>query len=159
MMTLFTIQVVGIYPDTNKEWCDQFDDSERLSDEMKFYTKTSCQLSLMWLEPDGTTPKQSFDPEEYVDRAQFGTILSRLIYGDVYNVYAGEEQKFKRYEKHLRALYEADIMKKIQDPLMLERRWRVLIMLERTTAQNLVEQYRMVAPAHNWALTLLENVR
>jgi hypothetical protein len=50
-------------------------------------------------------------------------------------------------------------MKKIQDPLMLERRWRVLIMLERTTAQNLVEQYRMVAPAHNWALTLLENIR
>ncbi|MEI6774521.1 MAG: hypothetical protein WCL18_07225 [bacterium] len=54
---------------------------------MKFFTKTACQLDLMGLHPDGKTPKKVFDPEQFVDRAQFGTILSRLIYGDVYNVY------------------------------------------------------------------------
>ncbi len=70
-MTLFTIQVIGIYPDTDKAGCDSFDDVADLNEEMKFYTKTACQLDLMGLESDGKTPKKSFDPEDYVDRAQF----------------------------------------------------------------------------------------
>jgi len=148
---------MGIYPDTHKVWCDQFTDVANITDEMKFFTKTACQLNLMWLHPDGNTPKQVFDPEQFVDRAQFGTILSRLIYGDVYNVYTWENYKW--YEKHLRALYEDSIMSKIQDPFMLEKRARILLMLKRTDDNNLVEKYRLVAPAHNWALSLLENVR
>ena len=156
MMTMFTIQIIGIYPDTHKVWCDQFTDVANISDEMRFFTKTACQLNLMGLEPNGSTPKKVFDPNDFVDRAQFGTILSRLIYGDVYNVYTGETYKW--YEKHLRALYEANIMSKIQDPFMLEKRARILLMLKRTDDNNLVEKYRLVAPAHNWALSLLENV-
>jgi hypothetical protein len=49
-------------------------------------------------------------------------------------------------------------MTKIQNPFILEERARVLLMLDRTTSANLVERYRLVAPAHNWALYLLENV-
>ena len=158
MMTMFTIQVMGIYPDTHKIWCDQFTDVANISDEMKFFTKTSCQLNLMGLEPNGSTPKKVFDPNDFVDRAQFGTILSRLIYGDVYNVYSGEETTYKWYEKHLRALYEDNIMNKIQDPFMLEKRARILLMLKRTNDDNLIEKYRLLAPAHNWALSLLENI-
>ncbi|MEI6673191.1 MAG: hypothetical protein WCL02_07995 [bacterium] len=40
-------------------------------------------------------------------------------------------------------------MNQIQNPFMKEKRARVLIMLERTTTENLVEKYRLVAPAHN----------
>ena len=101
----------------------------------------------MGLEPNGNTPKPIFDPEGLVDRAQFGTILSRLIYGDQYNVYTGENYKW--YEKHLRILYEDNIMKKIQDPFMLEKKARILLMLKRTDDNNLVEKYRLSAPAHN----------
>ena len=158
MMTMFTIQIIGIYPDTHKVWCDQFSDVANISDEMKFFTKTACQLNLMGLEPNGNTPKKVFDPNDFVDRAQFGTILSRLIYGDVYNVYSGEETTYKWYEKHLRALYEGGIMNKIQDPFMLEKRARILLMLKRTNDDNLIEKYRLLAPAHNWALSLLENI-
>ncbi|MEI6673192.1 MAG: hypothetical protein WCL02_08000 [bacterium] len=71
MMTMFTIQVMGIFPDTHKVGCDKFTDIENQSDEMKFYIKTSCQLDLMGLEPNGKTPKKVFDPNDYVDRAQF----------------------------------------------------------------------------------------
>jgi hypothetical protein len=124
---------------------------------MKFFMKTACQLDLMWLEPDGKTPKKKFDPNQYVDRAQFGTILSRLVYGDQYNVYDWET--FKRYEKHLRALYEDSIIKKIDTPFMRERRGRVLLMLQRTTSENLIDRYRLVTPAHNGAVALLDNVR
>lgn len=116
---------------------------------MKFFTKTACQLNLMGLKSDGKTVDKNFDPHAYVSRAQFGTILSRLIYGDKYNLYTGEEMKFKRYQKHLNALNADNIMKRIQDPFMLEERARVLLMLNRTVENNLVEKYRLVAPVHN----------
>lgn len=158
MISMFTIQIIGIFPDTHKSWCDEYSDIYTLSDEMQFFAKTACQLELMWLESDGKTPKEEFSPNDFVNRAEFGTILSRLIYGDTYNIYSGEEMKFKRYEKHLNALNSDNIMKKIQDPFMLEKRARILLMLNRTTESNLVATYRLVVPAHNWALSLLENV-
>lgn len=159
MMSMFTIQILWLYPDTHKADCDKFSDTKNLSEEMKFFTKTACQLNLMGLKSDGKTVDKTFDPHEYVNRAQFGTILSRLIYGDKYNVYTGEEMMFKRYQKHLNALNVDNIMKQIQNPSMLEERARVLLMLNRTVENNLVEKYRLVAPAHNWALSLLENIR
>jgi len=125
---------------------------------MKFFAKTSCQLNIMGLHEDGKTPKQSFDPYDYVDRAQFGTMLSRLIYGDKYNIYEWEQKTYKRYEKHLQAINKDNIMKKIENPWILEKRSRVILMLKRTYDENIVEKYRLVAPAHNWALVLLENI-
>ena len=44
MMTMFTVQILGIYPNTHKLGCDQFSDTSTLSDEMQFFTKTACQL-------------------------------------------------------------------------------------------------------------------
>jgi hypothetical protein len=85
---MFTVQIVGIYPDTHKVGCDQFSDTQNLSDEMKFYTKTACQLDLMGLESDGKTPDKVFNPNTSVPRSEFGTVLSRLIYGDQYNIYS-----------------------------------------------------------------------
>ncbi|EKD24978.1 MAG: hypothetical protein ACD_80C00142G0020 [uncultured bacterium (gcode 4)] len=158
MMTMFTIQIFGIYPDTHKAWCDAFTDTKNLTSEMKFFTKTACQLDLMGLEPNGRTPKKVFDPNDPVPRTEFGTVLSRLIYGDQYNVYTWEELIFKFYEKHLKALNRDGIMKNIQNPFMAEKRAWVLLMLERTTAGQLVERYRLLAPAHNGAISLLENV-
>jgi hypothetical protein len=40
-------------------------------------------------------------------------------------------------------------MTKIQDPFILEKRARVLLMLKRTDDNNLVEKYRLLAPVHN----------
>ena len=47
MISMFTIQVIGIYPDTHKTQCDVYDDTINLGEEMKFYIKTACQLNLM----------------------------------------------------------------------------------------------------------------
>ncbi|MEI7557956.1 MAG: hypothetical protein WCJ45_03900 [bacterium] len=113
----------------------------------------------MGLKPNGTIPEEKFNPERYVTRAEFGTVLSRLIYGDKHNVYSGEETTYKRYEKHLAALNKDNIMKKIQNPSMLEKRARVILMLDRTTSTNLIEKYRLIVAAHNAALSLLENIR
>ena len=158
MMTMFTVQVLGIYPNTHKLGCDQFSDTSTLSDEMQFFTKTACQLWLMGLEPDGQTPKQTFDPHEYVSRAQFGTVLSRLIYGDANNLDDNELTTYARYHKHLYALQKDHIMNQISSPSSLEKRARVLLMLKRTVDNDLVTKYRFVSPAINWSVVLLENV-
>ena len=68
---MFTIQILGIYPDTHKVGCDSFTDVDNISDEMKFFTKTACQLNLMGLEPNGSTPKKVFNPNAPVPRSEF----------------------------------------------------------------------------------------
>ncbi|MEI7919994.1 MAG: hypothetical protein WCH65_07755 [bacterium] len=118
--------------------------------EMKSFAILSCQLGLMGLNEDGTTPKNTFEPNVLVNRAQFGTVLSRLLFGDTYNIHPGERtllatiknniqslissighalgvqniphQELLRYSKHLQALKDHDIMRQIDSPMMLELR-------------------------------------
>ena len=106
MLVYFSVKVLGVMPDTNKAGCEQYADLQNASDEMKFYAKTSCQLEIMGMKPDGATPMKNFYPEQIVTRAQFGTTLSRLIFGRRFN---GE--KPYRYSRHLEALKELDIIK------------------------------------------------
>lgn len=108
MISNFAIKFGGLTPDTTKS-CT-FDDVAGQTAEMKFYIKLSCQLGLMGQNMD------SFDPNTYVTRAQFGTILSRVIWGDTYN--GGTTY----YTKHLTALKNAGIMTQISTPSMKEIR-------------------------------------
>ena len=140
MLSVYAIKVLWLTPDTKKKWCDTYNDISYLSADTKFYIKLSCELDLMWQEPDGKTPKPKFDPNQYVDRAQFGTIFSRLIYGDKHNVNKGE--KVKRYEKHLKALNTDGIMTKIKDPFMKELKGRIILMFHRASSEKMLERYR-----------------
>jgi len=102
-----------------------FSDTKNQSQEMQEYAKLACQLWLMGLQSDGTTPMKDFDPNGVVTRAQFGTILSRMLRGTQYewgDVY---------YSKHLNALKQAEIMKKIEQPTAKELRGRTMLMLMR----------------------------
>lgn len=103
----------------------EFTDMRTLSKEAQYYAIAACRLWLMWYESDGMTTKHTFDPNEEVDRAQFGTILSRLLRGDENN------SKAIYYEKHLKALKQAGIMTKIDKPLSKELRWYVMLMMMR----------------------------
>lgn len=76
MISNFAITLGGMTPNTGLN-CT-FNDIGGLSSEMKFYVKLSCQLGLMGLTTNGT-PAATFDPDTIVTRAQFGTILSRVI--------------------------------------------------------------------------------
>lgn len=57
---------------------------------MNLFATTACQLGIMGLHADGKTPKPSFDPQDFIDRAQFGTMLSRMLYDGQYNLSASE---------------------------------------------------------------------
>jgi len=160
VMTEFTTKVLWIYPDLNKSWCDKYNDIVNESKEFQFYMKTACQLNIMWLHENGITPKKSFDPNEYVNRAQLGTVLSRLIFGWKYNITgdnADYSNKNYRFKNHLEALKRYAIMKNISDPYMTELRWYVFIMLQRIYDNWLVEKYRPTAAAKNWITALLNN--
>ena len=58
----------------------------------------------------------AFKPNDLVNRAQFGTVLSRALYGDIYN---GSDPYYK---DHLAALKDAAIMTQIDVPAMTEIR-------------------------------------
>lgn len=118
MISNFAITLAGFTPDTTKE-CT-FTDIGNQSTEMKFYIKLSCQLGLMWVGIN------TFNPQDTITRAQFGTILSRLIRGNTY------EWGIKYYTNHLNALQTAGIMTQISNHSMHELRWYVLLMMKRT---------------------------
>ena len=73
----------------------------------------------MWVGVD------SFDPTWEISRADFGTVLSRVIRGTRYN--GGTPY----YAAHLNALKNAGIMNNISTPKMKELRWYVMLMMMR----------------------------
>jgi len=160
IMTVFTIKIIWLYPNLSKPWCDKYDDIANESKELQFYMRTICQLNEMWLHENGITPKKSFDPNECVDRAQFGTILSRLVFGWLYNRTDDKidyRNKDYRFRYHLIALNKYNIMKKISNPYMEELRWYVFLMLQRTYDEWLVAEYRPTGAVKNWIEALLND--
>ena len=126
----FAINVLRREPDTSKK-C-YFTDTD-IADWLLPHVITSCQLWLMgqWI--------TKFNPYDVVTRAEFWTILSRILWWDTYD-------KWKRhtfYERHLQALNEAWIIKDI-NPTRIELRGYVFIMLMRT-GNLLKEQARIAA--------------
>jgi len=128
MMVDFVVNVLsrtGNFKDESS--CLMFNDIGTQSTEMKWYITQACQLGLMGYHPDGVTVKSSFDPNDMVPRAQFGTVLSRYLRWTKYAV--SNNQVY--YTKHLQALKDAWIMNNLANPNMKELRWRVMLMLER----------------------------
>ncbi len=103
-------------------WNDNRKDWE--SEEIKDYAVKSCALWLMWLD----MPK--FLPNLDVTRAQFGTIMSRLLWWKKYAWWT------PYYRKHLNALKENNIMTQLENPEnRVELRQWVWLMLMRS-AEN-----------------------
>lgn len=123
MISNFAISLGGLVPNTGKN-CT-FNDISNQSSELRFYIKLACQLGLMGLNTNGT-PDHEFNPEAIVTRAQFGTILSRVIRWSQYN--GGDPF----YAPHLLALKNASIMTQISNPTSInEIRGYVMIMMKR----------------------------
>lgn len=124
MISVFATKIIKLEPNDSKV-CE-FSDIAQETLELQYYMKLSCKLGLMGMHADGVTPKAVFDPDEYVDRAQFGTVFSRLIFGDMYNVKNEDtilnKQSDYRYKNHLAALHQNGIMNNISTPLMRELR-------------------------------------
>lgn len=69
---------------------------------------------------------QKFNPHRYVTRAEFATVLSRILYGNKYN-YSGDDYA----RLHLNALQAVNILKNTTASMQELRGW-VMLMLMRT---------------------------
>ena len=118
MMANYAIEVLGQTPDTTKA-CTFADVSSALDAQYDNGVTKACQLGLMGV---GIT---KFNPNGLVTRAQFGTVLSRALYGDVNN--DGDPY----YVNHLAALKDAGIMTNISNPNANEVRGYVMLMMQR----------------------------
>lgn len=95
--------------------------------EIKQYAVKSCKLWIMWI----NMKDNEFLPNNVVSRAEFGTILSRILWWDKYNV--ADSAQIRYYQKHLQALKKNWIMTQISDPeVRKELRKRVWLMLYRS---------------------------
>ncbi len=110
---------------SNREACTSYIDLQDASFDLQDDIIMACKLWLMGITNDWT-PLQEFRPFDKVTRAEFGTILSRILRGSLY-----ETSWEGWFTQHLQALYNANIMKKIETPSMEELRWWILLMLRR----------------------------
>ena len=122
MIRNYAINVFWKTMDTTKPCL--FSDSNINPDLVQFVTE-SCQLWLMgqWI--------TSFKPKDFVTRAEFWTVLSRILWWNKY------EWWLTYYENHLKALRSVWIMNNISSPIERETRWYVMLMLMRSTKQDL----------------------
>ena len=98
--------------------------SEWKSAETKVYAEKACALRVMWIR------MEYFMPNKYIDRAEFWTILSRLLWWNKYDVVNATKTN-AYYTKHLQALNLAGIMKQVDNPVsrMELRKWAWLMMM------------------------------
>lgn len=110
--------------DINKD-CSNFADSiASYSNEMKNYMTLACKFEYMWVTPLYTA-MSDFMPNKNLSRAEFGTVLSRILWWNKY-----EWSNVNYYTNHLNALKNAGIIKDI-NPNIMESRWYVMLMLYR----------------------------
>lgn len=98
-----------------------FTDEDKISWNLKPYTKKICAYKIMW------SNWQDFRPTGKVTRAELGTTISRMLWWDKYNVNWKDY-----YVYHLNALKDQWIMNNINDPVKSHaKRWDTFIMLKR----------------------------
>lgn len=99
--------------------CSRWDnETEWKSAEVKKYAEQSCALWLMWIY------MQNFKPNKLLDRAEFGTIVSRLLWWDKFNKpNATRFNKF--YTNHLEEVKKQNLITKIDNPEAMKelRKW------------------------------------
>lgn len=99
-------------------------DPQKLWD-LTWYIELAYKYQIMWIKADWSSLK-NFNPDRTVTRAEFATVLSRVLYGNIYN------QTWKNYyEKHIEALEKANILSNT-NPDLVEARWWIMTMLYNT---------------------------
>lgn len=126
MVVKFTENVIGKKaPSKIPEYCKRSDiEIEWSSPERKMYAEKSCALWVMWIRT------QDFMPNKILDRAEFGTILSRLLRWSKYDIVDATNTK-PFYTRHLEALKQEWIMTQIDNPVSRKeiRKWAWLMLM------------------------------
>ena len=127
MLSVYAVESLGYKADSSKA-CT-FSDIASVKGDLHDYIIESCQLGVMG---QGIT---AFRPYDTISRAEFGTALSRVLWGNKY------EGGNPYYANHLNALKSAGIMNQITNAESTkEVRGYVMLMLERSDEGNASEE-------------------
>ena len=141
MVSVFATKELWMKPNTSKD-CSNFAESiAHYSQEMKDYMVMSCQLEIMWIHTTNYKAIPDFMPSKRVSRAEFGTILSRVLW---WNKYEWTNENY--YINHLNALKENNIITNINPNITEYRAW-VFLMLYRA-----VEAIKVLKSTNNVAI-------
>ena len=126
MINVLWMKLPTVIPDHCKNWND--DPTIWESDEIKWYTTISCALWVMWID----MLNNEFLPNDIVSRAEFGTVVSRVLWWNTFNVVHTPLTPY--YKLHLNQLKNNDIMTQINKPLTVkELRKRVWLVFKRVS--------------------------
>jgi hypothetical protein len=126
MLSYYAINVLWQKPDTSKKI--KFKDvSNKLDKKYDNWVTLAYQLWIMWI----NMPRNRFRPNDLVTRWEFATALSRMLYGIA-------DWKDRYYSTHLAKLMEEKIITN-DDPMMMELRWYIMIMLMRSAENKSTE--------------------
>ena len=117
MLSNYAINILGKKPDTTKK-CSFPDVNEKLNSDYNDGVTLACQLGIMWV---GIEKFRPYDP---VNRGEFGTSLSRMLFG-----LADGTDNY--YSTHLKELKKRWIISN-DNPNLEELRWYVMLMLMRS---------------------------
>lgn len=121
MLSNYAMNVLWKEPDLSK-WTVKFSDvSNKLNKQYDNAVTLSYQLWIMWQ----NIKSNKFRPYDTVTRAEFATVLSRLLYST-----EDWKWKVKYYEPHMTKLYNEWIINNV-NPTLKEKRWYVMIVLLR----------------------------
>lgn len=127
MISNFAKNILWMVPDTTKSCLFL---NSNINPNLVQSVTESCQLWLMW------QWISDFRPKDYVTRAEFWTVLSRVLRWNENEWWA------TYYENHLKALKSEWIMNKIDTPMDREVRWYVMLMLMRSdTEVDYIQSY------------------
>jgi hypothetical protein len=125
MLSVYAKEVLGKTPDTSASCV--FVDIDSVKGDLHEYIIESCQLGIM----GQNVPGNKFRPYDTISRAEFGTALSRVLWGSKY------EGGIPYYANHLNALKAAGIMNQIANAENTkEVRGYVMLMLMRSEGND-----------------------
>lgn len=126
MINVLWMKLPTVIPDHCKNWNDNSAIWE--SDEIKWYATISCALWVMWID----MLNNEFLPNDIVSRAEFGTVVSRVLWWNTFNVVHTPLTPY--YKLHLNQLKNNNIMTQINKPLTVkELRKRVWLVFKRVS--------------------------
>ena len=140
MVSVFATKELWMKPNTSKD-CSNFAESiAHYSQEMKDYMVMSCQLEIMWIHTTNYKAIPDFMPSKRVSRAEFGTILSRVLW---WNKYEWTNENY--YINHLNALKENNIITNINPNITEYRAWVFLMLYRAVEAIKVLKSTNGVA--------------
>ena len=129
VLSQYVISTTDRKPDTSKD-CSAFEASiAHYNNDLPNYMKLACQLNIMGVRSD-YTPLSDFMPDQYVTRAEFATVFSRILWG---NRFEGTDTDWS--SKHLQALKAAKILAN-DDPSLIEKRSWIFLMIHRSIPEQ-----------------------